>query len=178
MMKCLITHDTWTGFLRSRWMAVWSVSWISRSISRKVPLVPIGKKDGCAPDPTWRLLRHEESPWHETESRYPLNKRLGGSQTLSGCCGNSFFASAESLLSISRSSTLHPFQLDLPISIPYFEYLTMVYANTEALQPDGTSRNLKLSRGEEKPQFMVYYVMTMHWLSRVAYCQTAEWTFS
>jgi hypothetical protein len=25
---------------------------------------------------------------------------------------------------------------------------------------------------------MVYYVMTMHWLSRVAYCQTAEWTFS
>jgi len=38
----------------------------------------------------------------------------------------------------------------------------MVYANIEALQPDGTSRNLKLSRGEEKPQFMVYYVMTMH----------------
>jgi len=59
----------------------------------------------------------------------PFNKRLGGSQILSGCCRNSFFATVENLLPISRSSSHHSFQLDLPNSIPYFEYLTMVYAN-------------------------------------------------
>jgi len=79
----------------------------------------------------------------------PFNRRLGGSHTLSGCCGNSFFASVENVLPISRPSSLHSFQLDLPISIPYFEYLTMVYANIEALQPNETSRNLRLSRAEE-----------------------------
>lgn len=150
-MKCLITDDIRTGFLRSRWMAVWLVSCRRRCIFLKEPPV-IHWQEGwvCSrPDLAKSFTSCVKPVAQKNESRYPLNRRLSGSQTPSGCCGNSFLASAENLLSISRSSTLHPFQLDLPISIPYFEYLTMVYANTEGLQPHGTSRNLRLSRGEE-----------------------------
>ena len=117
-------------------MAVWLVSCLRRRISLKPPpLVPTGKKDGCAPDPTWRrILPHEESPWHERESRVPFAQEAGW-------IPGAVWVLWKLFLCICREfkprfpviPPLHPFQLDLPISIPFFEYLTMVYANTEAL---------------------------------------------
>jgi len=86
------------------------------------------------------------------ESRYPLNRRLGGSQTLSGCCGNTFFASVENLLSISRSSTLPP----ISTSLANQHSLLWTYDNgicKYRSTPDG--RNLKKSEAitwRRKPQ--------------------------